>query len=139
MSARKYGTTGNLSGASGTAFSGTAVQPDMSTGGSNRPRPGTLCAEVDVTAATSSLAVYLKWQVSHDNSTWIDVLNGPQNPAAVALVTGTASKITRAVEAPAAVYGYSYARAVLYSGGATGSAGDAVGVGYNWSKPIAAY
>lgn len=137
MTTLQYNTTGNLSGVAGTAFSGTAVQTDCSLGSSNRPRPNTLSAEVGITADTSTLTVLLKWQVSRDKSTWYDCATSVSNAAAVALATGTATKVTKVVPAPESVYGYPYARAVLYSGVTTGSAGDAVTIGYTWQKPIA--
>jgi hypothetical protein len=136
MTALQYNTTGNLSGVAGTAFSGTALCADMSYGGANKPRPGTLTAEVAVTPLTASLAVYLKWQVSDDQTTWIDCATSGSNAAPVAVATGTTTKTTKAIQAPEAVYAYPYARAVLYSGGATGTGGDAVGIGYRWQKPI---
>lgn len=136
MTTLQYNTTSHLSGVAGTAFSGTDVNTDMSQGGSNKPRPNTLSAEVAITAATASLAVYLKWQVSNDKTTYLDVANTPSNAAAVAIVTGTAAATTKVIPAPEAVYGYPYCRAVLYSGGATGSAGDTVSIGYHWQKPV---
>lgn len=139
MTTQLYASTGTLSGASGTVFTGSTILPDQSLGGSNKPRAGTLSAQLSVTAATSSLAVYLKWEVSHDNSTWIQCLTSPQNAAPVALVTGTSTVITRSAPAPDCVYGYKYARASLYSAGATGTGGDAVGIGYVFSRPTALY
>jgi hypothetical protein len=97
--------------------------------------PGTLSALVTLAITTSSLAVSAKWQVSSNGSTWVDAANAPQNPAAVALATGTGSIVTttKSVPAPDSVYGFLYARCVLTTSGASGGGAgvDEASISYN--------
>ena len=72
---------------------------------------GTLACTAAVVAKTSTTTFTGTWQVSDDNSTYVDCVD-PNNPASVAIATGTGSSVTttKAVGAPLAVYGYKYAR-----------------------------
>lgn len=72
---------------------------------------GSLACTVAVAAKTSTTTFTATWQVSPDNSTWIDVVE-PNNPASVALATGTGSSVTttKVIAAPLAVYAYKQAR-----------------------------
>lgn len=93
-----------------------------------------LSALVSVTAATSTLTLAAKWQVSVDNSTWLDVANGSQNAAAVVLATGTASIVTKVIPAPDTVYGYPFARIAIVTGVATAGASDLFAISYSYRQ-----
>lgn len=98
---------------------------------------GTLSALCVVTAQTTSLTITASWQGSADGSTWVDIAHAPQNPAGVALATGTAGAdpaVTRAVPAPEAAYGFRFARAKLTNGGAQGTTSDTFTVGYCYAR-----
>lgn len=121
-----------ITGAAPQTGAGPTFVPETS-----RPTPGTLYAEVYAKATTSTLTLTGKWQISHDNSTWIDVV--PQNNAAnVVLVTGTGSAVTatRAFDAPSAVYGSKYIRFVVVSGVGVGAGlgQDEFSITYGWMK-----
>lgn len=113
--------TGTADGlAAGTTIGGTALQ-------TANAQVGTLSALATVDAETSTLTLAFKWQVSADNSTWVDLANGSQNAAAVVLATGTAgadAAVTRAFPAPEAVFGWQYVRAALVTGVTTGTTSD---------------
>lgn len=101
-------------------------------------RVGTLSATVYAKATTNTLVITGKWQVSNDNSTWLDAY--PANrPANVAIVTGTGSAVvdTISVEAPNGVYGHRYARYIETSTvGVGGGAGvDEGQIGYSFQRP----
>lgn len=92
---------------------------------------GTLSANITCTAATASITYTLKWQVSDDNSTWVDCIT--MNSAAnVTLTTGTAAAVSRCVDAPSCVYGKPYARLALVTGAQTAGAGDQYAGSYNY-------
>ncbi len=93
-----------------------------------------LSALVSLTAATSTITLGTKWQVSNDNVTFYDVTNGTQNAAAVVFATGTAAIVTKVVEAPPSVYGYAYARIVVVVGVTTGAVGDLYSISYNYRQ-----
>jgi len=93
-----------------------------------------LSALVSVTAATSTLTLAAKWQVSVDNSTWLDVANGTQNAASVVLATGTAAIVTKVIPAPDVVYGYPYARVAVVTGVTTAAAGDLYAMSYSYRQ-----
>ena len=104
----------------------------------NQVEPGSLAAEVLVDCETSTLTMFLDWQVSNDNSTWMTVANGTQNAAAVALATGTAgadASVTKIVPAPSCVYSYPYCRAAIRNEVATGNTVDTYSVKYQYMKP----
>lgn len=97
-------------------------------------KDGTLIAVVLASAKTNTLTITGFWQVSDDNSTWIDVV--PQNNAArVAQVTGTGSAVasTKAYEAPTAITSFKYARFGLATGvGSADGTDDGGTIGYRW-------
>lgn len=125
-------TTSNLNGITAGSTVGMAT---VDVGDGARQKIRSLAANVTVTAATSTLTVTLKWQVSNDKSTWTDVVNGPQNAAGVVFTTGTAAAKSAVVEAPATVYGFRYCRLSLVTGAATGGASDTYAVGYSFRSP----
>lgn len=115
--------------ASGSVIGGTAV----ALGDNSRQKVRNLSALVTVDAETSTFTFAGKFQVSNDNSTWVDVANGSQNAAAVVLATGTAgadAAVTKMYPAPEAIYGWRYARFALVTGGTTGAAVDTYAIGY---------
>lgn len=120
----------NLNGAAdGTTTGATAVD----IGDNARQKVRNLSALVSVDAETTSLAITARWQVSNDGVTWVDVANGSQNAAGVALATGTAgadAAVTRCIQAPDAVYGWRKARLALVNTGAAGTTNDTYTVSY---------
>lgn len=120
--------TGNLN----TLVAGTTVTNtgSINVSDSSRPKLKMLSSQVSVTAATATLTVTAKWQVSLDATTWLDVANGSQNAASVVFATGTSAIVTKVIDAPAGVYAWPYARVALVTGVATGAAGDLYSVGY---------
>lgn len=92
-------------------------------------------AVVTVDAETDTLTLTARWQVGNTTSTWFDVANEPQNPAGVALATGTAgadAAVTKVIPAPDAVLGYKFARMALYVGVVTGTDDDTYSIGYSY-------
>jgi len=130
---RKYtvtgATTGNLNGVTaGNAASGASVLTQNVT-------PGTLCAVFTVLAETNTLTQTARWQGSDDGSTWINIANAPQNPAGVAMATGTAgadSAVTVAVPAPDGYSGFRFVRAQTVVGVATGASADTYSIAYRY-------
>lgn len=122
--------SGNLN----TLTSGSVVGGPAVFMGNGFKKIANLSATLGLTAATATLTMAAKWQVSNDNSTWIDVANEPQNPAAVVITTGTATIVTKAMPAPDAIYGWQYARIAIVTGGTTGAAGDLYTIGYNYRQ-----
>lgn len=115
--------------AAGSVVGGTAVMM----GDNARQKVRNLSALAVVDAETDTITISGKWQVSNDNSTWVDVANGPQNAASVVLATGTAgadASVTRAFPAPDAVYGWRYARFALTNGVVTGNTADTYAISY---------
>lgn len=90
----------------------------------------TLSALVSFTAATATLTATVKWQVSNDGTTFVDLANGPQNAASVIFATGTAAIVTKAIPAPSEIWGWRMARIAIVTGVATGAAGDLYSLGY---------
>lgn len=91
-----------------------------------------LSARVAVTAATATITVAVKFQVSTDGTTFYDVANGSQNAASVVLATGTSAIVTKVFAFPSECWGWKYARLSLVTGVATGAAGDLYAVDYNY-------
>jgi hypothetical protein len=92
--------------------------------------PGSLSARVYWSAYTNTMTLTGKWQGSTDNSTWRDFV--PHNNAAYVVLqtsTGTGAVF---VQAPTCVGGLPYVRFSLVSGVASGTAGDAYSMSYNW-------
>lgn len=102
-------------------------------GRSNR-KIGFLSARVQLTAATATLTMATKWQVSDDSSTWEDVVNGPQNAASVVVTTGTSALVKRIIPPSEAIYGRAYARLAIVTGVATGAAGDLYVIDYSYRQ-----
>lgn len=100
-------------------------------GDSVRAKLKMLSAVVGGTAATATLTIAGKWQVSNDNSTWVDLANGAQNAASVVLATGTSAAFVKAIPSPDCIYAYPFARFSLVTGVATGAAGDLYSIGYS--------
>jgi hypothetical protein len=89
--------------------------------------PGTLSLHATVDAETSTLTLTVKLQVSDDGATWYDLAGDAQNPANVALATGTAgadAAVDRVFPVPPAALGWRYVRAAVVNGVATGGAAD---------------
>lgn len=134
MSVLRYNwlsTSGNATGlTTASVVAGTAVNMNDN----SRQKIKYLAADVSLLADTSTFTWATKWQVSNDNSTWVDVANGPQNAAAVVIATGTAGADTvvrKAIEAPATVYAWRWARIAAVTGGTTGATIDTYSLAYN--------
>lgn len=93
-----------------------------------------LSARVQLTAATSTLTMAVKWQTSDDASTWEDLANGPQNAASVVITTGTAAVVKKIIPPPEAIYGKAYVRLAIVTGVATGAAGDLYVIDYSYRQ-----
>jgi len=120
-------TSGNLSTlVAGSTVGGAAVN----LGDNTRTKVKDLSALVSVTAATATLTVSVKWQVSNDATVWVDLANGTNNAASVVFTTGTSSIVTKAIPAPSAVFGWRFARIALVTGVVTGAVGDLYALGY---------
>jgi len=115
---------------SGSVVGGTAVVMNANA----RQKIKYLAADVNLLADTNTFTWALKWQVSNDNSTWVDCSNGPQNAAAVTYATGTAgadTAVRKTIEAPESVYAWRYARIALVTGGTTGASIDTYSLAYS--------
>jgi hypothetical protein len=123
-------TSGNLN----TLVAGT-VTPGLAIFCGNVARKvSNLSAVVNVTAATSTLVITGKWQVSADNTTWVEV-RSPNNPAYVALATGTSAATgDTVIDAPAAVYGWKWVRFVVVNTVATGGTTDLYAISYSYRQ-----
>lgn len=122
------------SGNANTLAAGSVVPgASLDLGDNTRQKLKSLSALVTVLAETNTLTWAAKWQVSNDGSTWVDLTNGSQNAAAVALATGTAGAdvaVSRVIPAPDSVYGWRFARIALVTGGTTGATADTYAMGY---------
>lgn len=103
---------------------------------------GTLTAYIDAVAKTNTMTLSGKWQVSHDNSTWVDVeldaasAVASSNTARI-LTTGTGSAVEYkgALPAPKAVYGWRWARVCIVVGVAdSADPSDAWAYNYNYVR-----
>lgn len=123
-----------VSGNADTLAAGSTIAGSTVVMGDNaRQKIRNLSAVVTCDIETASLTFTGVWQVSNNGSTWFNVSNGSQNAAGVVLGTGTGGAdptITRAYEAPSAVYGYKLARFTFLTAGATGAATDTYEIGY---------
>lgn len=124
------GVSGNINGATaGTVTAGNAVFM-----GNVAPKVDSLSAVVNVTAATSTLTWSGKWQISNDNSTWVDCKNS-NNAAYVTITTGTASATGDvSYDAPLSVYGARYSRFALVNGVTTGGTTDVYAIAYSYRQ-----
>ena len=98
---------------------------------------GTLSARVTGAARTNTLTVSARWQVSFNNSDWLEIAASPNNPANVVLATGTGSDgaFDRVLPAPDGVYAYPYARIQLYTGvGSADGTNDLGATSYNYRE-----
>lgn len=114
----------------GTTTGGTAL-------GTADIQPGTLSCLFTVLAETNTLTITGKFQVSDDNSTWYDLAGDAQNPANVAIATGTAgadTATTRVLPVPPSAVGWKYIRAAVVNGVATGAAGDTYAFSFRYRK-----
>ncbi len=85
-----------------------------------KARIGSVSCKVAATAKTDNLAISATWQVSDDGSTYYDLVES-NNPANVALITGTGTSatVTKILSAPN-LEGFKFARVKLTT--ATGAA-----------------
>jgi hypothetical protein len=119
--------TGNANGlVSGSVIAGSSIN----VGDSVRTKLKSITALVSFTAATATLTATVKWQVSNDNSVWVDIV-GSSNATSVVLATGTSAIVTKAIDAPAGILGWRWARAVIVTGVATGASGDLYSISYS--------
>lgn len=123
-------TSGNLN----TLVSGSVVTGAAIFLGRTNRKVVSLSARVQLTAATSTLTIATKWQVSVDGTNFVDITNGPQNAASVVVTTGTAAIVTKIIPPPDAIYGYPYARLALVTGVTTGAAGDLYVIDYAYRQ-----
>jgi len=102
--------------------------------GNNFKKVSALSAKLDLTAATATITLTAKWQGSNDKSTWIDIAHGSNNPAGVAITTGTSAIVSKAVPLPANSESFAYVRIAVVVGVVTGAAGDLYAIGYNYRQ-----
>jgi hypothetical protein len=123
------GGSGNLNGVtSGTTTPGTTIPTaDIA--------PNSLSLLSAVTAATSTITLTPKIQVSHDNSTWYDAATGLADATATVEATGTATIVNRVFDVPSALYvGWQYIRAAVVNGVTTGASGDLYAFTFQYRK-----
>lgn len=123
--------TGTATGVSNDSVSGNSVFLGKNAG----QKVTDLSAVLTVTAATASITLTPNWQVSNDDTTFYDIANAPDVPAALPIATGTSAELSKVVPAPAAVHAYQFARCQLTVGGATGTASDLYSIGYSYRVP----
>lgn len=128
---RLYGqATGDFdSDAAGTVTAGPSLLMEL-------VEKNTLSCRAVVDAETNTLTISAKWQISHDGTTWEDVVQ-PNNPGDVVLATGTGgadAAVTKNLSAPEGVYGSRYARIALTNGVATGASADTYDVSYSFAR-----
>jgi hypothetical protein len=116
------GGSGDLTAApvAGTTTGGTAIA-------TANIQPGSLSCLFTLLADTNTLTLTGKYQVSDDNSTWYDLSGDAQNPANVAIATGTAgadTAVTRVLPVPSSAMGWKWLRAAIVNGVATGASID---------------
>lgn len=132
MALRNY--VSQVSGNLNTLVAGSVVAGNTVFLGRASRKVTALTARVQLTAATNTLTMSTKWQGSVDGSTWDDIANGPQNAASVVVTTGTSAKVTKAIPAPDALYGYPFARLAVVTGVATGASGDLYVIDYSYRQ-----
>jgi hypothetical protein len=130
------GTYTAISGAAPQTVAGNTLSvPNPLAGSGGAIVPGTLSALVTVRLTTLNITATAKWQVSADGSTWYDAAPA-QNPANVAIATGTGSIVTtnKVISAPEACYGWSKVRCVIVSGAEAGGGADVddAAIAYNY-------
>ncbi len=94
-----------------------------------------LVANVSCGITTSTTTVATKWQVSNDNSTWLDLktMNAPALVTVAAAGTGSLVTTAYAQACPINV-SYPYIRLATVVGVATAGAGDNITISYNYRK-----
>jgi hypothetical protein len=100
----------------------------------HRILPGTLAADVEVDAETSTIQLFADWQVSRDGTNWLTVSGTPGNAANVVLATGTGGadpSVRRIIPAPMAVYAFPFARVAIRNEVAAGLVADTYSVSYS--------
>lgn len=112
--------TGNLNTVvAGTSTAGTVLRTELA-------EPGCISCEFALLAETNTITLEGRWEVSDDNSTWVDM--PLQNNAAVTVLgTGTAgadSTVTKALPAPLGASSYKYIRPVVVNRVVTGATAD---------------
>lgn len=117
---RSLAALASATSANGTARNGTAQA-------TNQMQPGTLSASCSATIVTGSVVATFKWQVSADDSTWVDLK--PMNNAAAVTVNATGSVV---LDCPASAMGWRFVRAVATLSGAVTAAGDLTSVTTRW-------
>lgn len=114
--------TGNLN----TVVAGTSTSAAGLVMRTGRYEPGSLSCEFALLAETNTITLEGRWEVSDDNSTWVDM--PVQNAEAVTVLgTGTAgadSTVTKSLPAPRAAEGYKYVRPVVVNRVVTGASVD---------------
>lgn len=127
--------TGNFNGVNaGSAVAGKAISV-----GNETQRVRALSARLSLDIETSTLTAAALWQVSNDNTNWIDVAYAPNNAAAVVLATGTGGAdptVTKIIPAPDAVYGYRFARISVVMGVTNGTTNDTYEIGYAYRRIV---
>ena len=101
---------------------------------------GTLSCLFTLLAETNTITLTGKFQVSVDNSTWYNLAGDAQNPANVAIGTGTAGADTAVnvvLPVPVAAMGWKYVRPAIVNGVATGAAGDTYAMTFYFRKQSA--
>jgi hypothetical protein len=124
---------GNLnSNAAGTTEGGTYATSGAVALGVNTQAIANLSALVGVLAETNGITVTPVWQVSNDDTTYVNAT--PSNDAAnVVIATGTAgadTAVSACISAPDSVYGWKFARLAFKNLVQTGATGDLYSVGY---------
>lgn len=133
----QFSSTGTLDAVGAGSIKGCTAVPM----GRTSQRVKSLSALCVLDVETNTITVEPQWQVSNDNSTWVDIASQPHNPANVVLGTGTAgadASITKVVPAPAAVEGWAWARLGLKVGVTTGATVDTYTVSYAYRQVLGA-
>ncbi len=107
--------------------------------GNIQPKVKSLSAKVAAKAETDTITLSAIWQVSNDNSTWVDCATSPQNAVPVVIGTGTSGSdatVTKVYPAPELVYGWQWARIALRVGVTTGAAGDTYALSYAYRQIV---
>lgn len=121
-------TTGNLNGV---------------TAATSTPGPVTATALIErmscefaLLAETNTITLEARWEVSDDNSTWVDFPT-QANAAVVVFGTGTAgadSTVTKALPFPGEAVTYQFIRPVVVNRVATGATGDTYSMTVRYTK-----
>lgn len=95
-----------------------------------------LVANVTCKAETNTFTITPKWQVSADNSTWVDaaVANNAANVTLATGTSGTDAAVSRCIAAPD-LSACNWVRLALVAGGTTGSTSDTYTISYTYRDP----